>query len=148
MALGSVEVGSAAVRRLTVLGAIALLATVLLTACGGDDGGDGDQVLFCQRLDRLTRNDPFLAFGDAASPDDIEVAFQALVERADELVDAAPPEPRGAARDYADAAKALKALLADGGYAPGRVDARAYRDQQVAYAAAAERLERYLSAAC
>jgi hypothetical protein len=148
MALGSVEVGSAAVRRLAVLGALALLVSVVLAACGGGGNDEGDRALFCERLDRLTRNDPFLAFGDQASADDIQVAFSALVERADELLDVAPPEARGAARDYTEAARALDALLADADYAPTGVDTRAYRDEQVAYTEAAQRLERYLNAEC
>jgi hypothetical protein len=148
MAFGSVEVGSAAVRRLTVLGAIVvLLGTVVLTACGGGSD-EGDKALFCERLDRLTNNDPFLAFGDQASADEIELAFSALIDRAGELVEVAPPEPRGAARDYAEAAAALDDLLAAAGYAPTGVDERAYRDQQTAYVEAAQRLERYLTAEC
>jgi hypothetical protein len=137
------------VRRLTVLGAVALLlAAGGLTACGGGSSNDGDQATFCERLDRLTRNDPFVAFGDHASADDIEVAFGALVERAGELVDVAPPEARGAARDYAEAATSLRSLLADADYAPTGVDTRSYRDEQVAYVEAAQRLERYLNAEC
>jgi hypothetical protein len=129
--------------------AVILTVTVLTgaSACGGGSG-DGDQALFCERLDRLTRNDPFQAFGDRASAADIEVAFGALVDRADELVDVAPPEARPAARDYADAAHALDSLLAGTGYEPTGVDTRAYRNEQVAYTEAAQRLERYLTAEC
>jgi hypothetical protein len=128
---------------------VILTVTVLTgaAACGGGSG-DGDQTLFCERLDRLTRNDPFHAFGDRASAADIEVAFGALVDRADELVDVAPPEARPAARDYADAAHALDSLLAGTGYEPTGVDTRAYRNEQVAYTEAAQRLERYLTAEC
>jgi len=150
MALGSVEVGSAAMRRLAVrrLAALAAVALAALPACGGRQHASGDKALFCARLDRLTRNDPFLGFGDTASADDIEVAFGALVDRSDELVDVAPPEARPAARDYADAAKALNALLADASYLPKGVDTRAYRDEQIAYVEASQRLERYLRAEC
>lgn len=130
-------------RRLAALGFAAL---VVVGACGGGGDGDGDHALFCQRLDRLTRNDPFLAFGETASPDDMKVAFAALIERANDLVDVASPEARPAARDYAEAAEALDALLADAGYAPTDLDVRAYRDEQVAYAEAAQRLARYLPA--
>lgn len=132
-------------RRLARLGVAGLL---VVAACGARDAGNGDQALFCERLDRLTRNDPFLAFGDTASADDIEVAFGALMERADELLDVAPPEARAAARDYAEAAEALDALLASAAYLPTGVDTRAYRNQQVAYVEAAQRLERYLTAEC
>lgn len=133
-------------RRLAVL----LTATVLTgaTACGDGDPADGDQARFCERLDRLTRNDPFQAFGDAASAEDIEVAFGALVARADELVEVAPPQVRAAAREYADAARALDSLLAGAAYSPTHVDARAYREEQVAYVEAGQRLERYLDAEC
>lgn len=136
-------------RRLAVLvGATVFTGAAVLGACG--DGGDaaGDPALFCERLDRLTRNDPFLAFGERADAGDIEVAFGALADRADELVDAAPPEARGAARDYADAVDALDSLLASAAYSPTELDARAYRNEQVAYAEAAQRLERYLEAEC
>jgi len=128
---------------------IALLAgTAVLGACGDDGDSTGDPALFCERLDRLTRNDPFLAFGETADAGDIEVAFGALVARAGELLDVAPPEARAAARDYADAVEALDSLLAGAAYSPTDVDARAYRNEQVAYAEAAQRLERHLDAEC
>lgn len=133
-------------RRLAVLLAVIVLTGA--TGCGDGGSGDGDQVLFCERLDRLTRNDPFQAFGDRASAADIEVAFRALVARADELVEVAPPQVRAAARDYADAARALDSLLAGTAYEPTGVDSRAYRSEQVAYTEAASRLQRYLDAEC
>lgn len=133
-------------RRLAMLGATGLLLVV--AGCGSADAGDGDQALFCERLDRLTRNDPFLAFGNRASAEDIEVAFAALIDRADELLEVAPPEARAAARDYAEAADGLDALLAAGDYQPNGVDTRAYRAQQIDYVEAAQRLERYLTAEC
>jgi hypothetical protein len=132
-------------RRLAVLLAVVALAA---GACGDDGDGDGDQELFCARLDRLARNDPFRAVGDTASSAEVEEAFQALLARADELVDVAPPELRPAARDYAEAADALESLLSDVGYDPFEVDARAYQAQQVAYFEAAQRLERYLDTGC
>jgi hypothetical protein len=131
------------------LGVLAVALVVVSGACiggGGDD--DGDAATFCDRLDRLTRNDPFLAFGDQATADDIEAAFDALVDRAEDLVDVAPPEARAAARDYAESAAALDEVLADAGYDGAAADARAYRDHQVAYTDAANRLERYLDAEC
>src|SRR5688500_18688429 len=130
-------------RRLVVLALGVLLPVVATSAACGDGGrGDGDATRFCERLDRLTSNDPFLAFGDTASADDIETAFGALIDRADELVDVAPPAARAAASDYADAAKALDALLADAGYVGAEVEAVAYRHEQTDYAEAAQRLER------
>jgi hypothetical protein len=120
---------------------------MVAVGCGSDDG-DGDETLFCDRLDRLTRNDPFRAFGESASASDIQVAFGALLDRADELVESAPPEARPAALDYQDAAEALDSLLAGAAYVGSQVDARAYHQQQVAYTEAAQRLERYLSAEC
>ncbi|MGH9274748.1 MAG: hypothetical protein ACRDZU_08890 [Acidimicrobiales bacterium] len=137
-------------RRLVVLvlGVLVPVASAL-AACGGDgDSADGDPVRFCELLDRLTANDPFLAFGDTASADEIEVAFGALIDRADELVDVAPPAAHAAATDYADAAAALDALLADAAYVGADVDAAAYRHEQTAYVAAAQRLERYLEGEC
>jgi hypothetical protein len=129
------------------LGALVLAAAVVV-GCSGDGPGDGDPARFCQRLDRLAGNDPFLAFGDSASPDDIEAAFTALIDRADALVAVAPPAARGAATDYAEAATALDSLLAGAAYVGSDVDAAAYGRQQAAYAEAAQRLERYLEAEC
>ena len=114
-------------------------------ACGDDD--DGDPAAFCERLDRLTSNDPFAAFGDRATTAEIELAFTALVERVDELVEVAPPDARAAARDLRDATVALDELLAEAGYGTD-VDPRAYREQQERYGEAATRLERYLTAIC
>jgi hypothetical protein len=130
-------------RRLALLllpAAIPLLATA---ACG-DDAGSADATAFCQHLERLTENDPFAAFGDRADDEQIEEAFHALVARSEELVDLAPDEERPTARDYADAARGLDEIMAAAGYDGARLDARAYRDQQVRYADAAARLERYL----
>lgn len=127
---------------------LVLAAAVTLAGCGGGGSDDGDHAAFCDRLDRLTTNDPFAAFGDRATAADIEVAFEALVQRAQELVDVAPPEARAAADQYAEAAEALDGLLEDVGYDGAAVDARAYRGHQVAYGEAADRLERYLSAEC
>ena len=132
-------------RRLAVL---VLASATALAGCGGGSASDGDQARFCERLDRLTRNDPFLAFGDTASPEDIEVAFAALIARADALVEVAPAAARPAARDYAAAAKALDSLLAGAAYRGAQVDAAAYRDEQLAYAEASQRLERYLDSEC
>src|SRR3546814_6016541 len=64
-----------------------LVPMLALVACSDGDGADaaGDPELFCDRLDRLVRNDPFLAFGERATNDEIAMAFDALVQRADEL---------------------------------------------------------------
>jgi hypothetical protein len=129
------------------LGAL-VLAAAALAGCGDGGPGDGDPARFCERLDRLTGNDPFLAFGDTASPDDIEAAFSALIDRADALVEVAPPAARAAATDYAEAATELDSLLAGAAYSGSEVDAAAYGRQQGAYAEAARRLERYLEAEC
>jgi len=113
--------------------------------CGGDGGGDAAR--FCEQLDRLAENDPFLAFGDTASEAEMEEAFTALRQRAEELEEAAPDGARGAAADYRDAVVGLDEILADAGYGTD-VDLRAYREQQTAYVAAAQRLERYLESDC
>ena len=126
---------------------VAVLGVVLvLAACHDEPSADPE--LFCARLGRLTENDPFLAFGDTATPDEIAEGFEALVERADELVDVAPEEVRPAAEAYADAATAMDELMADAGYDGARLDARAYRDEQEAYTEAADRLLNYLDAEC
>lgn len=133
-------------------GGILLVAAVALLvgsgACSDDGPGVGDQALFCERLDRLTRNDPFLAFGETASVDDIEAAFGALIERSRDLVDVAPRDARAAARDYADAVEALDSILAGAAYDPLVVDAGEYVARQADYATAAQRLERYLDSTC
>ena len=126
-----------------------VLALVLTAAaCGGSGDEGGDPAAFCDRLDRLTRNDPFLAFGDTATPAEIEQAFAALVDRAGELVDVAPPEARGAARDLADAVDEMESSMDAAGFDGGALDARAYREAQVAYVEASDRLLRYLDAEC
>ena len=137
-------------RRLEVLVLGMLVAAgAALAGCGGDGGSaEGDPTRFCELLDRLTANDPFLAFGDTASADEIEVAFGALIDRAEELVDAAPPAVHAAATDYADAATALDSLLADAAYIGADVDTAAYAHEQTAYAEAAQRLVRYLEGEC
>lgn len=124
------------------------IAAALLVGCGDESPGDGDAAQFCERLDRLTSNDPFAAFGDTASAADIEAAFAALIARADELVEVAPPDVRAAAGDYADAARALDDMLAGAGYRPEVADPAAYRDEQTTYTEAAARLERYLESQC
>ena len=124
------------------------LSAVLLLATACSDGPSADESAFCERLGRLTTNDPFAAFGPSATSDEIRQAFSALVDRADELVDVAPDEIRGPARDYAEAAEALDDLLAAAAYDGDRVDVRDYREQQVAYAEAAETLQRHLDAEC
>ena len=134
------------VRRLRVLLLVAVLAPA---ACGDDGPSDAERAAtFCQRLERLTRNDPFAAFGDRATPAEIRAAFQALVERADELVDTAPDEARANARAYAAAAEGLDSILAGAGYDGTRVDQRAYREVQTDYVQVAARLERYLESEC
>jgi hypothetical protein len=132
-------------RVIAVLG-MAMLLAVPLSACHDDP--EADPKVFCDRLGRLTENDPFLAFGDTATPEEIAEAFKALVERAGELADAAPDEIRPAAEDYADATTAMDDLMAEAGYDGARLDARAYRDQQQRYTEASKRLLAYLDAEC
>ena len=133
-------------RRLRVL----LVAVALVPVGCGDDGPDDDEraAAFCTRLERLTENDPFAAFGDRATAAEVETAFQALVDRARELVDTAPEEAEANAREYADAAEGLDSILAGAAYEGGQVDQRAYREEQTKYVQAATRLERYLASEC
>ena len=126
---------------------VAMLAVVLLLA-GCNDEPSADAELFCERLGRLTENDPFLAFGDTATPQEIAEGFEALVERAAELAEVAPDEIRPAAEDYAEATTAMDELMADAGYDGARLDARAYRDEQERYTEAADRLLNHLEAEC
>ena len=126
---------------------VAVAVLLVLSACG-DDGASADPEAFCRRLDRHTTNDPFLAFGATASAEEVEQGFEALVLRADELVDVAPDEVRPAAQAYRDAAAAMDELMAAAGYEPTRLDARAYRDEEEAYTEAADRLIRHLESEC
>jgi hypothetical protein len=129
--------------------AIVCSAVLVLAACGDDGPSDAQRAAtFCTRLERLTENDPFAAFGDRATPSEVQAAFEALVERAHELVDRAPDEAKAATRDYADAAEALDSILAGAAYDGARADQRAYRDEQTRYVQAAARLERYLESEC
>ena len=125
----------------------AACTSLLATAGCGDDGGDGDQALFCERLERLTENDPFVAFGATPTEAEMETAFAALLARAEELDEVAPPAARSAAAAYLDAVERLDELLADAGYGTD-VDVRAYREAQTAYVESSLRLERYLTTEC
>jgi hypothetical protein len=124
-----------------------LAATLLLVACGGD-ADDADPALFCQRLDRLTQNDPFLAFGESATSAEIQEGFRALVARAEELVDVAPDDARSTARTFAESANAMADALREAGFDPSALDTRTYRDAQLTYAEASDRLLRYLESEC
>ncbi len=124
-----------------------LTAALLLAACGGD-GERADPAAFCERLDRLTENDPFRTFGDTATSAEIEQGFRALVERADELLEVAPDEARGAARDFADSAGTMEAVMEAAAFDPEALDQRAYRDAQLSYNEASDRLLRYLDTEC
>jgi hypothetical protein len=126
---------------------VAAVAVAALLGCG-DGGPTADPEAFCLRLDRLTTNDPFLAFGDTATPTEIEQGFEALVTRADELLEVAPEDVRPAARRYRDAAVAMDELMAEAGYDGARLDARAYREEEVTYTEAADLLIRYLEVEC
>jgi hypothetical protein len=129
-----------------VLGTIGLI--VLATTGGGDDEPSADRGAFCERLDRLTSNDPFAAFGERATAAEIAQAFDALVARTEELVDLAPDDVRGAARDAADSATRLRDLLAAADGDASEVDPLAYRAAQDRYTEAGDRLERYLTSEC
>ena len=128
---------------------LALAAVLLLAGCGDDGPSERERAAaFCDQLERLTASDPFAAFGQRATAAEIEAAFDALLEGADALLDTAPDEARAAARDYAEAADALDALLAGAAYDGSGVDVRAYRDEQLRYVDAAARLERHLASEC
>ncbi|MFP5254984.1 MAG: hypothetical protein ACLGI8_03945 [Acidimicrobiia bacterium] len=133
--------------RTTAMAALVGLALGAAPAACGDDGGAGDQAAFCERLERLTENDPFVAFGATATEDEMESAFVALRARAEELDEVAPPAAQAAAADYLDAVERLDELLAEAGYGPD-VDVRAYRAAQTDYVEASLRLERHLSSEC
>jgi hypothetical protein len=136
------------VRRLTLLGCAGLLA-LGATGCGDDGPSEAERAAtFCERLDRLTRRDPFAAFGDQATSAQVAAAFEALVAQSADLAETAPEEARAAARDYAESAQALDSLLRGAGYDGAGVDVRAYREEQARYAEAARRLERYLTTEC
>lgn len=126
--------------------AVVLVVGGGLVGCGDDDDG-GDQAAFCERLGRLTENDPFVAFGATATEAEVQTAFEALLARAEELDEVAPPAVQAAAGDYLDAVVRLDDLLAEAGYGPD-VDVRAYREAQTAYVEASVRLERYLTTEC
>src|SRR3546814_15767841 len=70
-----------------------LVPMLALVACSDGDGADaaGDPELFCDRLDRLVRNDPFPAFGERATNDEIAMAFDDPVQRADQPVEVGLP---------------------------------------------------------
>jgi hypothetical protein len=127
-----------------------LLAIVLAVGVGacGDDGGGADPVAFCDRLDRLARNDPFDAFGAEAGAEEIRAGFTALRQRAVELVPLAPEAVRPTAHEYADAVTAMDSLMAGAGYDGAALDIEAYRIEQQRYAEASRLLLRHLDAEC
>ena len=128
---------------------LVLVVALVLAGCGDDGPSDDERAAtFCSRLERLTENDPFAAFGDRATAAQVETAFRALVDRARELVDTAPEEAEANAREYADAAEGLDSILAGAAYDGSQVDQRAYREEQTEYLQAATRLERYLESEC
>lgn len=133
------------VRRLTTAAAVTIALAVV--SCG-DDGGRADPVAFCDRLDRLTRNDPFDAFGPEAGPEEIRSGFVALRDRARELERLAPEAVRPTARDYAEAVAAMDSLMAGAGYDGAALDVAAYRAEQQRYTEASRLLLRHLEAEC
>ena len=126
--------------------ATAAIALVLATGCGGSSHADAK--VFCQRLERLSENDPFRAFGARATTTEIETAFDALQTSASGLAAVAPDDARSAARAYADSVDRMRSLLQGAAFDGSQVDQRAYRDAQVDYFAASTRLERYLTSSC
>jgi hypothetical protein len=134
------------VRRLWgIAGAVALLA---VAACSHGGASTTGATTICDRLDRLTQNDPFRAFGARATPKEIQAAFTAVVARAKDLVAGAPADIRPDAQAYANAATRLDSLMAGAGYDGAAVDAVAYRDAQNAYYTAADSLIRYYTTQC
>jgi hypothetical protein len=130
---------------------LATAAAVLLLGAACSSGGSSDaeeRSTFCARLERLTQNDPFQAFGDRATSAEIREAFTALVTRTRELAASAPDDVRATARAYAASARKLDSLMAAAAYDGAALDARAYRDAQTDYATQAGSLERYLTAEC
>jgi hypothetical protein len=126
----------------------AVVAALLVAAGCGGGSSHSDARTFCARLERLTQNDPFRAFGARATSTEIKAAFDALHTSAARLAAVAPDEARSAATDFADAADRMRSLMAGAGYDGSLVDAPRYRDAQVDYFAASGRLERYLVASC
>jgi hypothetical protein len=131
-----------------VLLAATFVSAVLAVGACGDDGGGADPVAFCDRLDRLARNDPFDAFGSEAGPEEIHAGFTALRERARELAAVAPEVVRPTARQYAEAVAAMDSLMAGAGYDGAVLDVDAYRVEQEQYAEASRLLLRHLGTEC
>jgi hypothetical protein len=130
-----------------VAAGLSLALVAGLGACGNDDGG-ADPVAFCDRLDRLTRNDPFDAFGAEAGPEEIRAGFAALRDRSRELVALAPEAVRPTAREYAQAVAAMDSLMAGAGYDGANLDVAAYRAEQQRYTEASRLLLRHLESEC
>jgi hypothetical protein len=125
-----------------------LIASALIGFGCSDDEGDGDLQAFCTQVDRLSTNDPFAAFGDTAKPEEMRVAFSALVERADDLAAPAPPAIAGAAGRYATATHDLDRLLAAAGYDGRNVDVLAYQNAQADYDEAKAQIEKFATKRC
>jgi hypothetical protein len=127
---------------------LVLTASVLLAfGCSGGDSA-GDLTAFCAQVDGLSTNDPFASFGDTASPEEMKVAFGALVERADELAAPAPADIAGAATRYSRATRQLDRLLARAGYDGRRVEVLAYGNAQADYDEAKAQIERFAIKQC
>ena len=126
----------------------AAAAGLLLAVVGCSSGSSADPKLFCARLERLTQNDPFTKFGDAATTAEMRAAFDALHVSARALAHVAPDEGRRAATDYADAVDRMRSLMAGAAFDGSQVDLSRYRDAELDYYVASGRLERYLHSSC
>ncbi len=126
--------------------AAAVVASVLLAACGGR-GDTGDLATFCQAVDDLREDDPFADL-PIASPEDMRDAFAELAAGVDRIADAAPTQARTQAERYRDAVDALRDELAGAGYDPTRVDQLRYGQAVAAYGEAATSVRNTADASC
>lgn len=127
-----------------ILGALLASASLLLGACGDDDG---DRAAFCEAMVELRELDPFQDL-DIASPEDMRDAFQTLAEDADRIASLAPPDARPQARRYESAIDELVDELSGAGYDPRRLDALRYGQATEEYTDAAVSLDNAAQGAC
>ncbi len=125
--------------------AAVVAASVLLVACGGEDG----RYLagFCAAVEDLRSDDPFAEL-QIASPEDMRDAFAELAAGVDRIAEAAPDQARTQAGRYADAVDALRDELAGAAYDPTRVDQLRYGQAVAAYSEAATSVGNTADASC